>query len=299
MKKWLITIIVFFMAIGLSFAQMPLGKGGQGKMNIGRFYGKLVDEKNGKPVGTATVMLMRQETDAKSGKKKQVIVKGTNSADNGEFSLDEIPVMGTYKLTVTIIGYKTYTHDIYFDLSAMAKLKGMQPDKMDISQGIPANAGAMLNAIDKDLGDIKLTGDDTQLEGVTVTAKTPQFRLEGEKKIFNVDQNIISQGGTATDVMKSVPGVIVDINNNVTLRNAAPLIYVDGQPTTLQLDQIPSDMIESVEVITNPSAKYDAAAGTGGIINIVLKKSRKHGYNGDVRAGVDSRGGYNAGGDTA
>jgi len=298
MYKWIFSIILSFAFTGISFAQMPFGKGApQGKMNIGRFYGKLINDKTGKPVATATVMLMRSETDAKTGKKKPVIVKGTNSSDNGEFSLDEIPVLGTYKLTVTIIGYKPYEKEIYFDLSALAKLKGMSPDKVDISQGMPANAGTALNALDKDLGDIKLTEDETQLEGVTVTAKMPAFRLEGEKKIFNVENNIVSQGGTAQDVMKSVPGVIVDINNNVTLRNATPLIYVDGQPTTLQLDQIPSDMIESIEVITNPSAKYDAAAGVGGIINIVLKKSRKRGYNGDVRAGVDSRGGYNAGGD--
>jgi len=300
MNKWLLCLLLVLCLTDHSFAQMPMGMGKgtpPGKMNIGRFYGKLVNEKNGKPVATATVMLMRQETNSKSGKKKQVIVKGVNSSDNGEFSLDEIPVIGTYQLTVTVVGYKPYEHDIYFDLSALAKLKGMSPDKIDMSQGIPSNAGAMLNAIDRDLGDIKLAEDEKQLEEVTVTAKTPAFRLEGEKKIFNVDQNIISQGGTATDVMKNVPGVIVDINNNVTLRNAAPIIYVDGQPTTLQLDQIPSDMIESVEVITNPSAKYDAAAGTGGIINIVLKKNRKHGYNGDVRAGGDSRGGYNAGAD--
>ena len=276
---------------------MGMGGAAKGKMNIGRFYGKLVDENTGKPVGDATVMLMKAETDKKNGNKKQVIVKGTNSEENGDFSLDEIPVMGTYTLTITAVAYKGYKHEVYFNLSALSKLKGMGGDKMDMGQGIPANAGEMLNAIDKDLGDIQLSPDDKQLQAVTITAKTPQFRLEGEKKIFNVEQNLISQGGTAQDVMKSVPGVIVDINNNVTLRNAAPLIYVDGQPTTLSLDQIPSDMIESVEIITNPSAKYDAAGGTGGIINIVLKKNKKHGYNGDVRTGVDSRGGYNAGGD--
>lgn len=305
MSKLLYTLLFVLLAGSVSYAQMPMmggmgaGKGG-GKMNIGKFYGKLVDEKDGRPVSNATVMLMNQETDKKTGKKKYVILKGTNSGENGEFSLDEIPMMGTYKLEITEVGYKTYDKEVYFDLSAMAKMKGMGGGGSgggDMSQGIPANAGAMLDAIDKDLGNIKLTPDDNQLKGVTVTAQVPQMRLEGEKKIFDVGKNLISQGGTAQDVMKSVPGVIVDINNNVTLRNAAPLIYVDGQPTTLSLDQIPSDMIESVEIITNPSAKYDAAGGTGGIINIVLKKNKKHGYNGDVRAGGDSHGGYNAGGD--
>ena len=76
-----------------------------------------------------------------------------------------------------------------------------------------------------------------------------------------------------------------------------PQVYVDGRPTTLTLDQIPADAIESVEVITNPSAKYDASGGGAGILNIVLKKNRKTGYNGNVRAGIDKRGGLNGGGD--
>jgi len=91
--------------------------------------------------------------------------------------------------------------------------------------------------------------------------------------------------------------VQVDIDGNVTLRNAAPQIYIEGRPTTLSLDQIPADAIESVEVITNPSAKYDASGGTAGIINIILKKNKKAGYNGNLRAGVDKRGAINGGGD--
>jgi outer membrane receptor protein involved in Fe transport len=97
--------------------------------------------------------------------------------------------------------------------------------------------------------------------------------------------------------MKNVPGVNVDIDGNVTLRNAAPTIFVDGRPTTLTLDQIPADAIESVEIITNPSAKFDASGGTAGILNVVLKKNRKAGYNGNIRAGIDSRGKINLGGD--
>jgi outer membrane receptor protein involved in Fe transport len=97
--------------------------------------------------------------------------------------------------------------------------------------------------------------------------------------------------------MKNIPSVNVDIDGNVTLRNAAPTIFVDGRPTTLTLDQIPADAIESVEIITNPSAKFDASGGTAGILNIVLKKNRKAGYNGNIRAGVDSRGKINGGAD--
>ncbi len=76
-----------------------------------------------------------------------------------------------------------------------------------------------------------------------------------------------------------------------------PQIFIEGRPTTLSLDQIPADNIESVEVITNPSAKYDASGGNAGILNIILKKNRKSGYNGNLRAGIDKRGGINGGGD--
>jgi outer membrane receptor protein involved in Fe transport len=97
--------------------------------------------------------------------------------------------------------------------------------------------------------------------------------------------------------MKNVPSVQVDIDGNVTLRNSPPTIFVDGRPTTLTLDQIPADAIQSVEIITNPGAKYDASGGTAGILNIVLKKNRKAGYNGNIRAGIDQRGKFNLGGD--
>ena len=81
----------------------------------------------------------------------------------------------------------------------------------------------------------------------------------------------MATGGTAVDVMKNIPSVTVDIDGNVQLRNASPQIYVDGRPTILTLDQIPADNIEKVELITNPSAKFDAAT-SGGIINVVLEK---------------------------
>src|SRR5215210_5415319 len=89
--------------------------------------------------------------------------------------------------------------------------------------------------------------------------------------------------------MKNVPSVNVDIDGNVTLRNSAPQIFVDGRPTTMSLDQIPADAIESVEIITNPSAKFDASGGTAGILNVILKKNKKVGYNGSLRANIDSR----------
>ena len=78
--------------------------------------------------------------------------------------------------------------------------------------------------------------------------------------------------------MKNVPGVLVDADNKVTIRNSAPQLLIDGRQSPLQLDQIPADVIERIEVITNPSAKYDASGGQSGIINIVMKKNRRIGY---------------------
>ena len=97
--------------------------------------------------------------------------------------------------------------------------------------------------------------------------------------------------------MKNIPNLNVDIDGNVTLRNATPTLLIDNRPTTLTLDQIPSDIIDRVEIITNPSAKYDASGGNAGILNIVLKKNKKNGYNGGLRTGIDMRGRLTGGGD--
>ncbi len=191
--------------------------------------------------------------------------------------------MAAYKLKVTAIGYKTIEQKAAFELN-MANAKS-------------GDMSSMLNAVDKDLGNIKLEVDAQMLKGVVVTASTPQLTMNIDRKVFNVEKNLTSTGGTAVDVMKNVPSVGVDIDGNVTLRNAAPQIFVDGRPSTLSLDQIPADAIASVELITNPSAKFDASGGGSGIVNIVLKKNRKAGYNGNVRASIDSRGRPGAGGD--
>ena len=186
-----------------------------------------------------------------------------------------------FHLKITAIGYKLYDQKVAFDLK--------------FGQG--GDMQQALNAVDKDLGNIKLESEAQTLDQVTITASKPLIQLGADRKIYNVEKDISAAGGTATDVMKNVPSVAVDIDGNVTLRNASPTILVDGLPTTLTLDQIPADAIQSVEIITNPGAKYDASGGTSGILNIVLKKNRKAGYNGNVRAGVDERGKVNLGGD--
>lgn len=117
----------------------------------------------------------------------------------------------------------------------------------------------MPDVFDKDLGNIKMLIDAQQLQNVTFNASRNLVELNLDKKIYNVEKDISSIGGSAIDVIKNVPSVTVDIDGNVTLRNAAPLLFVDGRPTTLTPDQIPADQIASIEIMTNPSARYDAS----------------------------------------
>jgi outer membrane receptor protein involved in Fe transport len=270
-------VVSFFFSL-MSFAQAPgMNRGGQ--MPSGRFYGKVVDASN-KGVEAASIVLAQDRMDTASKQRKEVVVGGMLTSANGEFSIENVPAMGRYKLRITGIGYKTYEKPVNFEMPA----RGGDPS-------------AMLAALDKDLGNIKLEIDDKVLGGVTVTASRPGLTMGIDRKVFNVDRNITSAGGTAVDVMKNVPSISVDIDGNVTLRNNSPQVFVDGRPTNLTLEQIPADAIESVEIITNPSAKFDASGGTAGILNIVLKKQRRVGYAGNLRTNVDSRGRVGFGGD--
>lgn len=269
MKKILLAIIIFVST--KSFAQYPQMPASM--KNNGHVYGKILDADN-KPVEGASVLLLHQKMDTSTHKMKMVLLSGVITKSNGDFDFTAVPVMGKLELRISNSGFKTQQQDF----SLMSKP----------APGAPPS-------FDKDLGNIKLETDAKMLSTVTVTGSAPGLKLDIDKKVFNVEKNIVSAGGTAVDVMRNVPSVQVDIDGNVKLRNAAPQIYVDGRPTTLSLDQIPADAIQSVEVITNPSAKYDASGGNAGILNIVLKKNKASGYNGNLTAGIDSRGGINAG----
>ncbi|MBX2921151.1 MAG: TonB-dependent receptor [Chitinophagaceae bacterium] len=262
-----------FCLLSLSlFAQVRGGRSVSGAGgNTGRFYGRIVDGATNKGIDAASVQLVQARRDSVSGKSADISIAGQLTTSKGNFSLENLPVRGKFRLLVTAIGYTPVDKEVSF--------------------------GTDMSGFDKDLGNIKLELDVQQLGEVTVVATKPIFQMGVDRRIFNVDKNITTTGQTATEIMKNVPGVNVDIDGNVTLRNAAPTIFVDGRPTTMTLDQIPADAIESVEIITNPSAKFDASGGMAGILNVILKKNRKAGYNGNIRAGIDSRGRINFGGD--
>ena len=263
------------------------GRSGGQNMNIGHFYGKIVDNKTNKAVEGITLQLTGNKWDTVTKKMKESILFTQITKANGEFSIENLSVMGKFNLKLSSIGYKSQVNAISFGIKMP---QGGAPSAANIQQ--------MMAQSDKDLGNIKMEQDANNLGNVTVTSTAkPQFEMGIDRKIFNVDKNLMAAGQTATEIMKNIPSLNVDIDGNVTMRNATPTIFIDNRPTTLTLDQIPADIIDRVELITNPSAKYDASGGNAGILNIVLKKNKKSGYNGGIRAGIDSRGKPNIGGD--
>ena len=250
MKNHLFIIILFFYS--LSYAQMP-GMGGMKGMKdpkLGRVYGKVLDNATGLPVEYASIQVLWYSKDSLLG--------GSLVKPNGDFAVDGLPSFGQVRVKVSFIGYKDFIQKVYFS----------PPDK-----------------IDQDLGNIKLIVDEAMTKEVEITADKSTVTLGIDRRIYNVDKDLSVKGGTAVDVMKNVPGVTVDADGNAQLRNQAPTIFVDGRPTSLTLQQIPADQIERVEIITNPSVKFDASA-TGGILNIIMKRNTKPGYNGMVMAYV-------------
>lgn len=248
MKISVLTILFALVLHGLSFAQMP-GMGGGNMKNmkdpkLGRIYGKVLDAKTKQPVEYASVQVLWFNKDS--------LLNGSLVKENGDFAVDGLPSFGQVRVKIQFIGYKEFTQKVFI----------VPPDK-----------------IDQDLGNIKLEPDTKVLNEVDVVAEKSAVVLSIDKRTYNVDKDLSVKGGTGVDVMKNIPGLTVDADGNVQLRNQSPTIFVDGRPTTLTLQQIPADQIERVEIITNPSVKYDASA-TGGILNVVLKKNNKPGYNG-------------------
>jgi hypothetical protein len=271
-------MLVMFMLIsaGIVFSQpqnggRPGGSGsGQGPRPAakGRVYGKLFDARTNKPL--EFVVLRAYKEDSLVVKEKNpLVLGGALSQANGEFTIEDLPV-----------GEKLTLRFSLAEVEAAYFVFTLKP------------SGGPMGLVEKDLGNLKLTFTG-QLNTVTIDGGGP--RLEFDKRIYDVDKNPMNSGGTAEDVLRNIPSLQVDTDGNVQLRNAAPQIFVDGRPTTLTIDQIPADAIQRVELITNPSAKYDASGGGGGIVNIVMKHNRSSGYNGSLRSGIDKRGRVNSG----
>jgi hypothetical protein len=144
---------------------------------------------------------------------------------------------------------------------------------------------------DTSLGNIELAEDATQLEEVVVRAEATTVEIKLDKKVYNVGQDLMVKGGTVSDVLDNIPSVSVDAEGTVSLRgNENVRILIDGRPSnainiTEALRNIPADAIDKVEVVTNPSARYDAEGG-GGLLNIILKKGKNQGVNGTLIANV-------------
>lgn len=235
-------------------------------VEAGTVRGKVTDAKTRQPMQFVNISVRKSDS--------SVPLKGIVTDETGSFSIVKLPE-GNYILSISFIGYKTVEKNF------------------TLSQQTPG-----LN-----FRNIPLEEDSQLLNEVKVTGQRPQMKFEIDKKVFNVDQNISSTGGTASDVLSNIPSVEVDNEGEVSLRGSSDVtVWINGRASGLSadnraqiLEQLPAESIERIEVITNPSAKY-SPEGTSGIINIVLKEDRRSGYYGSAQTGVDTRGGWNLSG---
>ena len=211
--------------------------------------GQIMDEE-GNPVPFASVVLYQQQDSS--------MVSGQTTDDTGRFKLFAGP--GDYYLQLSFLSYQPKV------------IPNVEVNRKDVL-----------------LGTITLLSEAVELQEVEVTAEKDQLQLALDKRVFNVSESLARAGGTAADILDNIPSVTVDVDGNVSLRGSQNVqVFVDGRPSglvgvssTQALRSFPADMIERVEVITNPSARYQAE-GMAGIINIVLKKDKKRGVNGSV-----------------
>ena len=250
-------MVVAFGLAGIGLAQPASGP------DLGVVTGQAFDAQSKTPVQFANVVLYALPESTQ--------VTGTVTDRTGGFRLDDVKP-GRYYVEVSFIGYR---------------------DKA--VSGFEVGGGAPL-----DLGRVDLEQQAVPVTGVEATAERPAISFEADKKVVDVSKLANASSGTAVDALRDVPSVKVDLEDNVTLRGSSNFtVLVDGRPTPLAaneaLKQIPSVTIDKIEVITNPSAKYDPQ-GAAGIINVLLKKQKGRGtsalantdaglrnrYNGDV-----------------
>lgn len=256
MNKLLLTIVLIAVAINTAIAQRPSGK----EVVV---TGKVVDQETNDPLEYATIAFFN--------KKQNKIVTGGITDTKGNFS---IPVTaGVYDITIEYISFKTQT-------IANKKLTK-----------------------DENIGVFKLALDIEALDAVEIIAEKTTVEVRLDKKIYNVGKDLTVSGGTVSDVLDNVPSVSVDVEGAVSLRgNENVRILINGKPSGLvglsstdALRQLPAESIEKVEVITSPSARYDAE-GTAGILNIILRRSKLQGLNGSITTNVGYPESYGASG---
>ena len=265
MKKLLLICAALLMMMNAN-AQFPMMGGGNAAPKVtGRISATILDSLTKQPVEYATVSLINTKTSKP--------VNGALTDAKGKVSIQNI-APGEYKLVVGFIGYTSK--------NVAVKTTPEKPDN--------------------NLGDIVLRGNSSTLAEVTIEGKKNVIENKIDRMVYNAEADATNAGGDATDVMRKVPMLSVDINGNVQLRGAAVRVLINGKPSGTMansvadaLKMIPADQIKSVEVITNPSAKYEAE-GSGGIINIITKKSNAEGVSGSVNATAGTRqntGGFN------
>jgi ferric enterobactin receptor len=256
--KRLFTILLLLSGISGVYAQ---GMGGAAAPAVtGRISGVILDSVTRTPIDYATVALGR------SGSTKST--NGALTDEKGAFKIENISA-GVYRVTIAFLGYQTKVID-------SVKTTLAKPD---------------LN-----LGRIMLAPNKTMLNEVVVTGTTPIIENKIDKLVYNAEQDVAIAGGNATDVLRKVPLLSVDFEGNVSLRGSQNVrVLINGKPSGSMannmadaLKAIPADQIKNVEVITSPSAKYDAE-GTSGIINIITKKNNLAGVSGSVNGGVGTR----------
>jgi outer membrane receptor protein involved in Fe transport len=245
MKSSVVVFFLFFISMNLG-AQIPL-------KSEGTIEGKVIEEESGKAVEFATVSVFAQ--------KDSSLITGIVSDPQGVFSI-KVPY-GIYYLKIEFV---TYEDKIISDVI--------------ISKG---NKNVYLKKI-------LLVSSTKELTEVVVQAERTQMQLTLDKKIYNVGKDLSNLGGSASDLLDNLPSVTVDVEGNVQLRGSTNVkVLIDGKPSgivglssTDALRQMQGNLIERVEIVTNPSARYDAE-GQAGIINIVLKKEKQKGVNGSFQ----------------
>lgn len=268
MKKLATILLLLITTASLSMAQPPQTppRGAAPAIKIGKISGQIIDEATKAPMEYATVAVFNE--------KDSSLVTGSVTAQNGNFRITDVPV-GDFYLRIDFMGYKTL-------IKSGVKITFDEPEVK--------------------LRKIALEPLESMLEGVDIVAERALYQNQIDKRIINPEQDVMAAGGSALEVLENAPSVEVDVEGNVALRgNTSVTILIDGRPSGYSgesagdlLQQIPTNAIDKIEVITNPSSKYDPE-GVTGIINIIMKKNSFQGFNGTVNAGIGTLLDYNAG----